>query len=100
MTLDEEVRRALRRAWTEFLRGTSRRQGDSGLRARREDGRRRCIYAPKRRHGASQMVRKWRQRFVQRRLDEPRPGPRRISAAKIEQVIVRTLETKPSDGTH
>jgi len=46
------------------------------------------------------MVRKWRQRFVQRRFDEPRPGPRRISTAKIEQVIVRTLETKPSDGTH
>jgi transposase len=34
-------------------------------------------------------------------LDEPRPGaPRRISDAKIEQVIVTTLETTPRDATH
>lgn len=52
-----------------------------------------------------QTVGKWRKRFVERRLDglldEPRPGgPRRISDAKIEQVLVRTLETKPPDATH
>jgi transposase len=52
-----------------------------------------------------QTVGKWRQRFVERRLDglldEPRPGgPRRISDAKIEDVIVKTLESKPRDATH
>ena len=52
-----------------------------------------------------QTVGKWRQRFVERRLDglldEPRPGgPRRISDAKIEDVIVRTLESRPRDATH
>jgi transposase len=56
-------------------------------------------------HVSREMVGKWRQRFVQRRLDglldEPRPGaPRRISDAKIEQVIVTTLETTPRDATH
>jgi transposase len=53
-----------------------------------------------------QMVGKWRKRFVERRLagllDEPRPGqPRKITDAHVEDVIVRTLETKPPDGgTH
>src|SRR5208337_1051761 len=51
------------------------------------------------------MVGKWRRRFVVKRLegllDEPRPGaPRKISDAKVEQVVVRTLETTPKGATH
>jgi transposase len=50
-------------------------------------------------------VGKWRQRFVERRtdglLDEPRPGvPRTVSDEQIEAVVVRTLETTPTDGSH
>lgn len=50
-------------------------------------------------------VGKWRQRFVAHRVaglfDEPRPGgPRRITDAQIEAVIVRTLETTPRGATH
>ena len=50
-------------------------------------------------------VGKWRRRFAEHRLeglwDEPRSGtPRTIEDARIEAVIVRTLETKPSDATH
>src|SRR3954464_5366664 len=53
-----------------------------------------------------QMVGKWRKRFVERRLDgvldEPRPGqPRKITDEQVEDVIVKTLETRPPDGgTH
>jgi len=48
---------------------------------------------------------KWRQRFVQYRLDglldEPRPGtPRRLSDAEVESVLARTLETQPAGATH
>jgi transposase len=51
-----------------------------------------------------QTVGRWRQRFLDRRLDglvdEPRPGaPRRITDAKIEQMIAETLETTPRDAT-
>lgn len=54
---------------------------------------------------SEQMVGKWRQRFIDRRLDglldEPRPGtPRKISDAEIERVIIQTLETTPRDATH
>jgi transposase len=48
---------------------------------------------------------KWRQRFVQLRLDglldEPRPGTsRRLSDAAVEHVLARTLETQPQAATH
>lgn len=49
-------------------------------------------------------VGKWRERF--RRLgvdglaDEPRPGaPRTINDAKVEEVVVKTLESKPENAT-
>ncbi|MBV9819860.1 MAG: IS630 family transposase, partial [Solirubrobacterales bacterium] len=51
------------------------------------------------------MVTKWRNRFAEHRLDglsdEPRPGqPRTITDAKVEEVIVKTLETTPKHATH
>jgi transposase len=47
----------------------------------------------------------WRKRFVAGRLeglaDEKRPGPARtVSDEKVEDVIVRTLETTPKGATH
>jgi transposase len=50
-------------------------------------------------------VGKWRRRFVERRMDslhdEPRSGtPRTIDDARIEAVIVKTLESLPADATH
>jgi transposase len=50
-------------------------------------------------------VTKWRARFVADRLeglvDEPRPGaPRTISDEQVEQVLLVTLETTPTDATH
>jgi transposase len=50
-------------------------------------------------------VGKWRQRYVERRgaglLDEPRSGhPRTVSDADIERMLVRTLESQPTDATH
>ena len=52
-----------------------------------------------------QTVCKWRQRFVDRRLDglldEPRPGtPRKVSDAEVERVLTMTLESTPKDATH
>jgi transposase len=50
-------------------------------------------------------VGKWRQRFVEHRLDgltdEPRPGqPRKITDSDVEAVIVKTLESQPRSATH
>ncbi len=52
-----------------------------------------------------QTVGKWRQRFVERRLDglldEPRPGaPRQMGDDVVEAVIAKTRREKPADATH
>lgn len=52
-----------------------------------------------------QTVGKWRQRFIEQRLDglvdAPRPGqPRKISDAKVEEVLAMTLERRPQEATH
>jgi len=52
-----------------------------------------------------QTVRTWRERFVKHRLDglddEPRCGaPRKIGDDRIEEIVTKTLETKPADATH
>ena len=53
----------------------------------------------------AQTVGKWRRRFVERGvdglLDELRPGaPRTIDDAKVESIIVETLESQPRAATH
>lgn len=50
-------------------------------------------------------VGKWRSRFLEGRLeglvDEPRPGaPRTIQDRQVEEVVTRTLESKPEAATH
>lgn len=50
-------------------------------------------------------VGKWRQRFLRSRLeglcDDPRSGtPRTVSEEQVNEVIRRTLETKPPNATH
>jgi transposase len=50
-----------------------------------------------------QSVRTWRERFSKYRLDglddEPRCGaPRKIGEDRIEDIVTRTLETKPKDA--
>jgi transposase len=52
-----------------------------------------------------QTVCKWRQRFIDRRLDglldEPCPGtPHKVSDTDIERVLIITLESTPKDATH
>ncbi len=54
---------------------------------------------------AADTVRKWRRRFLEHGpdglCDEPRPGgPRKITDADVERVIVKTLEEKPTNATH
>ena len=54
---------------------------------------------------ARQTVGKWRSRFLEQRLDglldEPRPGaPRKLDDARIEQLIVTTLNEQPRAATH
>lgn len=56
-------------------------------------------------HVSNVTVGKWRKRFIAQRveglLDEPRVGaPRKISDADVEDVVVKTLETKPKGRTH
>jgi len=56
-------------------------------------------------HVTMPTVGKWRQRFLEDRLeglvDEPRPGaPRSIQDRHVEDVITRTLESKPEAATH
>ena len=53
----------------------------------------------------TQTVGKWRQRFVERRLDglldEPRPGtPRQLSEADVDRVLSLTLRSTPSRAAH
>src|SRR4029077_9162724 len=48
---------------------------------------------------------KWRRRFLEQDVaglhDELRPGrPRPISDERVAQLVRKTLETKPKDGTH
>lgn len=52
-----------------------------------------------------QTVRTWRGRFARYRLDglsdEPRCGaPRKIGDDRIEDIVTKTLETKPNNATH
>jgi len=54
---------------------------------------------------AVSMVGKWRKRFleggVEALMDEPRPGaPRKIDDARIERVVIETLESTPRGQTH
>jgi transposase len=68
-------------------------EGASNAQVRRELG----VSAPP--------VTKWRQRFVEHRLeglaDEPRPGrPRTITDAQVEAVVAATLESTPAPDTH
>lgn len=56
-------------------------------------------------HVRPQTVLKWRKRFLVDRLDglhdEPRPGVERtITDEQVEAVVVKTLESTPSDATH
>lgn len=54
---------------------------------------------------ADSTVRRWRKRFIAARVaglyDEPRPGAsRKLSDDEVEDILVKTLETKPKGRTH
>src|SRR5580704_11565238 len=56
-------------------------------------------------HVTIQTVGKWRQRFIEKRLDglldEPRPGtPKRLSEADVDRVLGLTLDSVPSHAAH
>jgi transposase len=56
-------------------------------------------------HLTIQTVGKWRQRFLEKRLDglldEPRPGtPRRLSEADVDRVLGMTMEPPPNKTAH
>ena len=77
------------------------RSGPGGARGRRAQGR--GGGGPS--HTTNTTVGKWRKRFIEHRLegllDEPRVGgPRTISDAEVEAVVVKTLETTPKGETH
>jgi transposase len=52
-----------------------------------------------------QTVGKWRQRFIEKRLDglldEPRPGtPKKLSEADVDRVLGMTMEPPPNKQAH
>ena len=56
-------------------------------------------------HITVQTVGKWRQRFIEKRLDglldEHRPGtPRKLSAADVDRVLGLTLDSVPAHAAH
>ena len=56
-------------------------------------------------HTGNATVGKWRRRFIEKRLDglleRPRPGtPRKITDDQIEDVVIKTLESRPKGRTH
>jgi transposase len=52
-------------------------------------------------HISGATVGKWRERFRESGLDEPRVGaPRKITDRQIEDVITKTLESMPANSTH
>jgi transposase len=56
-------------------------------------------------HVTVQTVGKWRQRFIEKRLDglldEPRPGtPRKLTEADVDRVLELTLESAPPKTAH
>jgi transposase len=56
-------------------------------------------------HITLQTVGKWRQRFIEKRLDglldEHRPGtPRKLSAADVDRVLGLTLDSMPAHAAH
>ncbi len=56
-------------------------------------------------HITIQTAGKWRQRFIEKRLDglldEPRPGtPRKLSEADVDRVLGLTLESAPNHAAH
>ena len=56
-------------------------------------------------HVTIQTVGKWRQRFIEKRLDglldEPRPGtPKKLSEAQVDRVLVMTMEPPPNKTAH
>lgn len=56
-------------------------------------------------HLSGATVGKWRERFrefgLDGLLDEPRVGaPRKITDSQIEEVVTKTLESMPAQGTH
>lgn len=63
------------------------------------------LVVARRYHCRPHTVGKWRSRFIKERLDglydEPRVGgPRKITDAEVEAVVVKTLETTPKGHTH
>lgn len=95
---------------TAFMRLTKRARANRALAFRAQlvlacaEGTANTVVA-RRHHTTNATVGKWRQRFIERRLDgiydEPRVGaPRTISDEDVEAVIVKTLETTPPGETH